>query len=112
MRIERFLFGMFDGHIGLIKTSGVTSLITDASFQFLTGLIEDPENGYYWLPTEQVVAFPHIITVHDGDGREFVQNETYLIPIHDYIKLTNTVARFPQVSEREFLPETLEPLEV
>jgi len=114
MRIERFLFGMFEGKIGRVKTDGVMRLITDKNFQYLTDLTVEPENGYLWLPTEQVVALPHIITVHDEDGREFRQNETFLLPVHDYIKLTLRKAGLPFLHEKEWpcLPETLEPLEV
>ena len=115
MKIERFVFGMFNGKIGLAKTDGVCDLITDVNFQYLRNLTETPETGYLWLPTEQVIAFPRITTVYDDDGRDFVQNQTLLVPIHDYIKLTRPKGIFDLpffAEDYNFLPEILEPLEV
>lgn len=88
MKIERFLYGMIDGKIYLLKTNGVNKLLSDKNFQYLRNLKEEDSDKYLWLPTEQVIALPHIKTVSDDNGRTWVQNQTLLIPIHDYIKLT------------------------
>lgn len=114
MRIQRFLYGMFDGKICLLKTDGVNNILSDTNFQKLRKLTPEDSDKYLWLPTEQVVALPHIETVEDDDGRTWVQNQTLLIPIHDYIQLTNPI----QLLSKFFLPvlaevpKSLEPLEV
>ena len=87
MKIQRFFYGMVKGKIMLFKTEGVNHILSDANFQFLRKLTPQ-DNNAWWLPTEQVVAISNIQTVHDNDGRKWVQNETLLIPINDYIKLT------------------------
>ena len=98
MKIARFKYGMAsDGKIILEKSDGLSDVLTDKNFQLLRELTEEDNENYLWLPTEQLVALPRITTVKDDDGRPFVQNETVLLPIHDYIQLTNprqTLARF------------------
>jgi len=114
VKIERFFYGMVNGKISLLKTSGVNKLVSDKNFQFLRNLRVDDSDKYLWLPTEQVVALPHIIRVEDDDGRTWVQNETFLIPIHNYIQFTdpyNLLSKFFHSPLNE-LPEKLEPLEV
>ena len=89
MKIEHFLYGMIDGKIVLYKTAGVTHILSDKNFQFLRALTATDSDKYWWLPTEQVVALPHIESVTDEDGRTWVLNHTLLMPIHDYLKLTD-----------------------
>lgn len=114
MKIERFFYGMIDGKIRLLKTNGLNAILTDKNFQRLRTLTEQDSDKYLWLPSEQLVAFPHITTVSDGDGRTFVQNETLLIGIHDYIQLSNPklllYAYFS--SEWKEIPDKLEPLTI
>ncbi len=64
------------------------------------------------FPAEQVVSLSRIEKVHDGDGRTWVQNQTLLIPIHNYVKLTK--AQFNQYfdSTMRKMPETYESIEV
>lgn len=115
MKIERFLCGMFNGKISLIKTDGLNDVLTDKNFQHLRSLGVEDSDRYLWLPTEQVVALPHIETVEDENGRIWVQNETRLIKIHDYLQLTNpykVLSNFPFLTPLDELPESLEPLEV
>lgn len=114
MKIERFLYGMFNGKICLLKTDGVNTLLSDKNFQYLRNLTEADSNKYLWLPTEQIIALPHIITVQDENGRTFVQNETLLIPIHDYIRLTDPNKFLSQFfnSEWKDIPEKLESLKI
>ena len=89
MKIHHFLYGMINGKIVLYKTDQVNQLLTDKNFQILRGLTPEDSDKYLWLPTEQVVALPHIESVSDNNGRSWVLNHTLLIPIHDYLKLTN-----------------------
>ena len=114
MKVERFLYGMFDGKICLLKTDGVNKLLSDKNFQWLRNLRVEDSDKYLWLPTEQVVALPHIEKVSDENGRDWVQNQTLLIPIHDYIQCTNPyklLSKFflPILDE---LPGELEPIQV
>lgn len=114
MKIERFIFGMFNGRVELAKTHGVNQILSDQNLHYLCDLTLEDSDKYLWLPTEQVIALPHITTVEDNDGRTFVQNETLLIPIHDYIQLTNPTKIFLPYfhSSLESIPEKLEPLEI
>jgi hypothetical protein len=108
MKIERFLCGMFgDGKIYLLKTDGLNDVLTDKNFQYLRNLTLEYSDKYLWLPTEQVVALPHIENVEDDNGRTWVQNQTLLIPIHDYLQLTNP----HQLLSKYFLPLLKEPPE-
>jgi len=100
---------MIDGKIILLKTVRVNEIMSDTSLQFLRKLTHtDPTE--WWLSTEQVVALSHIEKVQDGDGRSWVQNQTLLIPIHDYIRLTrdNFTKYFEPILNK--LPEIFEPI--
>ncbi len=113
MNIERFQYGMFDdGKICLFKTDGLNAILTDKNFQKLRNLTLEDSDKYLWLPTEQLIALPHITTTHDKDGRTFIQNETLLIHIHDYIRLTNPNQVLSQYfnSKWKSIPEKLEPI--
>jgi hypothetical protein len=113
MKIQRFIFGMFDGKVTLVKTDGVNQILSDKNFQYLRNLTPEDSDKYLWLQTEQVIAFPHITVTEDKNGRTFVQNETLLIPIHDYIQLTNPKQIFTNLFQnRDSVPEKLEPLEI
>jgi len=114
MKIERFLYGMIDGKIWLLKTDGLNAILSDKNFQRLRDLTEEDNEQYLWLPTEQLVAFPHITIVTDKDGRSFVQNETLLIGIHDYIQLSDPKRLLAPYfnSEWKSVPEKLEPLTI
>ena len=114
MPIEHFLYALFpDGKLGLIKTSGVNKILTDKSMEFLRKKTCNGEP--YWLPTEQVVAIQHIEQATDKDGREGVWNHTLLIPIGEYIRLTDPCKLFskyfiPKISVFDKSPESLEPI--
>ena len=114
MKIERVLYGMFNGKICMLKTTGVNNIITDKNLQHLRELTVADSDKYLWLPTEQVVALPHIESVEDKDGRSWVQNQTLLIPIHDYIRLTSPYEHFAQhfLPVMDTLPIKFEPLTV
>jgi len=88
VKIEHFLYGMVDGKIVLYKTAGVNKILSDKNFQILRGLAVEDSDQYLWLPTEQLVALPHVEEVSDNNGRAWILNHTLLVPIHDYLKLT------------------------
>ena len=103
---------MFNGKIRLLKTEGVDNIISRKNFYYLKNLTETDNNKYLWLPTEQVVAVPQIRRVEDKDGRTWVQNQTLLIKIHDYLQLTIphlTLAQFFLPLSDE-LPESFNPI--
>ena len=113
MKIERFFYGMIDGKIILLKTNGLNKILSDRNFQFLRKLTPEDKNQW-WLPAEQIVALSHVETVEDDNGRTWVQNQTLLIPIHDYINLTKPEEVFHKYFEPTFQksPEIFEPIEV
>lgn len=110
MKIERFKYGMFDGKIVLEKTDGLNEVLSDRNFQRLRNLTVEDSDQYLWLPSEQLIAFPHITKAEDKDGRTFVQNKTLLIGIHDYIQLTNPNQVFSPFFKSKWNPEKLEPI--
>ena len=87
--IEAFIFGMFDGTIIFMKSPGVNGLVSSQNQMFIRNLPIGESGKYLWLPTEQVVAYPTIKKVADNNGRDFIQNQTLLVPIHDYLRITN-----------------------
>lgn len=114
MKIHRFLKSMFkDGKIRLYTTPGLSSILTDKNFQILRNLKLEDDGHYLWLPTEQLVALPRIQEV-EVDGRSGLQNETLLIPIHDYIQLTQPFNHFSKYFSPilEGPPENFEVIEV
>lgn len=113
MKIQRFFYGMVQDKIVLLKTEGVNAILSDASLQFLRQLTPN-DNKEWWLPTEQIVALCHIEEVEDGNGRTWVQNQTLLIPIHDYIRLTQPHTFFHEYFEPtwEETPKKFESIEV
>jgi len=112
MKIERFVYGMFDGKICLFTTDGLNSVLSDKNFQRLRTLTVADDGKYLWLPTEQIIAFPHITMVDDDDGREFIQNKTLLVPIHDYLQLTNANEVLSKFFVLDWDVENLESIEV
>jgi len=113
MKIERFFYGMINGKIILLKTNGVNAILSDDNFQFLRKLTPK-DNNQWWLPAEQIVALSHVEEVDDDNGRTWVQNQTLLIPIHDYIKLTKPHEIF-NVFFKPVLhkpPDTFEPIKI
>ena len=89
-------------------------MLSEKNFQYLRNLKEEDCDKYLWLPTEQIIALPHIITVTDDNGRTWVQNQTLLIKIHDYLQLTDPYKLFskfflPSLGD---LPENFEPIEI
>jgi len=109
MKIERFFYGMVNGKIILLKTKRVNEILSDENFQFLRRLTPN-DNKQWWLPAEQIITLSHIEEINDGDGRAWVQNQTLLIPIQDYIKLTKPheiFCRFFEPALHE-LPKTFE----
>ena len=113
MKIERFKYGMFDdGKVWMPKTDGLNAILSDKNFQRLRELKVEDNEKYLWLPTEQLVAFPRISIVSDEDGRTFVRNETLLIGIHDYLRLSDPKRLLSPYfsSEWKSVPEKLEPI--
>jgi len=112
MNVEYILYGMFNGKICLLKTDNVNAIISDKNLEFLRKLRVEDSDQHWWLPTEQLVALPHVQAVKDENGRDWVQNHTLLIPLHDYIQITK------HIFDRYFLPildeppERLEPLHI
>jgi hypothetical protein len=112
MKIEVFLYGMFNGKIRLLKTGGVNTLLSAQNFFKLRNLKPEDSGKYLWLPTEQVIAYPYVVKVSDGDGREWVKNQTLLMTIHDYLHYTNAnelMASF-LISMPDEFPKCLEPI--
>lgn len=93
-KIERIFYGMVNGKITQDKTSGVTSLLTDSQIAYIRGLtVEDSDRYLYFKENHpQVIAVPKIINVFDPDSkRTWVQNETRIMTVKDYLDITSPV---------------------
>jgi hypothetical protein len=120
MRIERILYGMqtSDGRIISKYTDGVMRMLQPKSRDIIKGLKPEDSHRYLWFKTEQTLAYPVIIEVTDKDpshgGRTWVQNQTFLVNIHDFINhyLTTASNPFTQhlLPEQEKFPDVFEPL--
>ena len=112
-KIERILYGMFDGKIQLIKTSGVSSLISYKNVMSLARKDIKDSGKAFWLGYENTIAIPFIKNVVDEHGRDFVQNQIFLIGIHDYLALSNvteTMKKFYQDIDK--IPDRFEAITV
>lgn len=112
MKIERLYYGMFTGtgKIGLMLTPKVRSLVQPQNIEYIKALQPEQSKRYLWLPSEQVVAYPVVTEVKDereGMGnRPWVQNQTFIMTVHDYISATQQQSFLSLVE-----PHILEPLE-
>jgi hypothetical protein len=121
MKVERILYGMqtADGKISLLKTAGVNNLLSFKNIEYIRTLKPADSRRYLWFKTEQTIAFPVIIDVADKDpkhgGRTWVQNQTFLVNIHEYINYTlshsNPFDAFIE-PEIEKFPDTFEPITI
>lgn len=114
MKIERFFYGMINGKICQLKTDYLRAVLSDKNFESLRHVTLEDSNKYLWFPSQQLVALPQVRTVSDDDGRTWVQNETLIIGIHDYLSMTDPnkyLSRF-FVAELKEVPDSFEALEV
>lgn len=94
MKVERIIYGMqtADGKISLLKTPGVNNLLNFKNIEYVKNLKPADSRRYLWFKTEQTIAYPVIIEVADKDpkhgGRTWVQNQTFLVNIHEYLTHT------------------------
>ena len=122
MKVERVLYGMqtSDGKIWLRLTDGARELLTQKSLDYLRQLRPKDSGKYLWFKTEQTIAYPIVYTVQDKDpehgGRTWVQNQTFLVGIHDFLThyLNNGANPFGSLvlPELEEFPEFIEPLNI
>ena len=122
MKIERILYGMqaANGKISLLKTSGVNNLLSYKNIEYIKKLKPEDSYKYLWFKQEQTIAYPVIIDVADKDpkhgGRTWVQNQTYLVNIHEFITyfLNNGSNPFQQfiLPEQDVFPDNFEPLNI
>ena len=111
MKIERLFYGMYTatGKIDQLMSSyRVRNLISARNIEYIKELKPSDSRKYMWLPTEQTIAYPIIIEVEDKrkgkGGRSWVQNQTFIMSIHDYIMATQDHS-FLSLVEPHVLPE-------
>ena len=121
MKVERLLYGMQtgDGKIALLKTPGVNNLLSFKQIEYIKGLTPKDSRQYLWFKDAQTIAYPIIIDVADKDpkhgGRTWVQNQTFLVNIHEFLTYTlNGKNPFEPLiqPELETFPDQLDPLTV
>jgi len=111
--IEHFLFGLDQqGNYFFYKTDGVNAIITDENLHRLRENKESCEEAY-WLPTEQLVAMQYITSI-TRNGRTGIWNHTQLIPINEYIRDNDPVAKYSRhfIKPNGDIPQHLEPINV
>jgi hypothetical protein len=109
-----------DGKIAMLKTAGVNNLLTFKNIEYVRNLKPSDSRRYLWFKTEQTIAYPVIIDVADKDpkhgGRTWVQNQTYLVNIHDFLThiINGSGNPFEQLitPELEQFPESFEPINI
>lgn len=125
MKIERLIYGMqtADGKILMPFSEGVRDLLTQKSIDHIRMLKPHDSRRYLWFKTEQTLAYSVIVEVQDkrsdSDGhRTWVQNQTFLMNIHDFFRCSQQGVNPFQVFEQnlqpemEVFPEVLSPLNV
>ena len=122
MKIERILYGMetTTGKIALLKTPGVNNMLSFKNIEYIRNLKSADSHRYLWFKTEQTIAYPVIIDVADQDpkhgGRTWVQNQTFLVNIHEFISyvLCNGGNMFEKLvmPEYQFFPDDFNTLDV
>ena len=124
MKIEQILYGMqtSDGKILKLKTPGVDALLTLKSQETIRQLKPVDSKKYLWFRTEQTFVFPFIIEVADKDpkhgGRTWVQNQTFLMGIHDFFSLVQqgqnpfAIIESNYLGELEKFPESFNSLNI
>jgi hypothetical protein len=91
MKIERMLCGMqtVDGKILSKYSKGVLDILQPKSRDRIKALQSKDTESCLWFKTEQVIAYSVIIDVYCKDpsqgGRTWVQNQTFLVNIHEFI---------------------------
>jgi|WetSurMetagenome_2_1015567.scaffolds.fasta_scaffold189616_1 hypothetical protein len=91
MKIERILYGMqtSDGKIAFLKTSGVNTLLQFKSIEYIRTLKPKDSKQRLYFKTEGTLAYPYVVEVADKHpdhgGRTWVQNQTFLVTINDFL---------------------------
>ena len=124
MIVERILYGMqtADGKIftKYSNESRIQQMLMPKSRALIHSLKPKDSGKYLWFKTEQTIAYPIIREVTDQHpdhgGRTWVQNQTFLVGIHDFLThyLNNSANPFESLMlpELEEFPEFIEPLNI
>ncbi len=106
MKVERVFYGMVNGKIDELTTAGARNLISYKNLEYLRTLKPEEfrKGKHLWMPTEQTVAYVvarEVVDKREGKGgRSWVQIQTFLVNIHDYLESTAK-----QVFEPYIMPE-------
>jgi len=85
MKAEHFIYGLFKHYgIKLIKSPGITKLLTSEIIEYLCQLKESKE--YFW--PNGTITISRVHSVDDEFGRDGVWNHTIAINILDYLAYT------------------------
>lgn len=112
--MEQFLYGLYpDAKYHLLTSPCARSILCDANFHILRTRVTNNDEPD-WLPTEQVVAIQRITKVNYGNGLNGVRNHTLLIPIAEYIRVTNPFKLFSKYffKQEDEPPTHLEPITI
>lgn len=115
MKVERVFYGMVNGKIDELTTDGVRNLISYKNLEYLRTLKPEDSGKHLWLKSEQTIAFPIVREVKDmregKGGRTWVQIQTFLVNIHDYLNDTAKKIFEPYIMpELTELPKQFDPI--
>lgn len=90
MPIERYLYALLpSGEYILDYTSGLDGFC-DETLEYIR--TREVGSHVYWLPLEQCVVRQLVESTDDRSGREGVWNSAAIIPINEYLQLTDPYA--------------------
>jgi len=115
IRCEHLIYALIEG-IGykLYQTPNASKLLSKQNLQYLYHVGDNAEQEVYlqiWFPTENVLAVTYIRPVRDEYTRDGVWNHTILLPITDYLQLSQPITVLAPHFIREFAGEPLNHLE-
>lgn len=118
IKCEHFIYNLWpDEGYKLLKSLGVTSLISSDTLRDLCLIGEQVSSETImemWWHKEKVVTISFIRPTQDKDNRKGSWNHTIIIPIMDYLKLTQPKTIFAPYFIKELTepPESLESITI
>ena len=111
MKCEHFIYGLFKRYgIKLIKSPGLTKLLTSEIIEYLCQLKENKE--YYW--PNGTITITQVQAASDEYGRDGVWNHTIAVNILDYLAYTQPTKMLAPhfIGKLEKPPFTLQSIDV
>lgn len=89
MLVEQFIYGLFDDDYDLIKSDGVSALLSEGALNYLQHVGDDSiedEDTYNIIEGVLAVSFIRARFKRDRYKRWTVRNHTFLVQFEDYLQ--------------------------